>query len=207
MLFSAVPRAACGNRVAILDPHFDGLPHYFAPGMCAMEISAAPLVERIARRLGGDDFVLASADAGRAKWVERLARRLGVPAAFAHKRRLGPDRTEVLAILADVRSKHVVLYDDMIRSGTTMLGAARAYREAGASRISAITTHGVFPADSLARLQASGLFDHLVATDSHPRATALAGDFLTVESVTELLTAFLRKLARISHPAVVATGA
>lgn len=196
LLLSAVPRAACGNRVAILDPHFDGLPHYFAPGMCATEIRVAPLVEQVARRLGGDDFVLASADAGRAKWVQRVAGRLGVPAAFAHKRRLGPDRTEVVALLADVRSKHVVIYDDMIRSGTTMLGAARAYRDAGASRVSAITTHGVFPGDSFARLEASRLFDHMVATDSHPRATPFAGDFLTIESVAPLLGAFLASLDR-----------
>jgi ribose-phosphate pyrophosphokinase len=194
-LLSALPRAGRGNRVAILDPHSEGLPYYFAPGLAAAEISAEPLMAGVARRLGGAEFVLASTDAGRAKWVQRVARRLGVPAALAHKRRLGPDRTEVVALLADVKGRNVVIYDDMVRSGASMLGAARAYREAGAARISAITTHGVFPGDALARLQNSGLFDRVVATDSHPRAPALAGDFLTIESVAPLLTEFLRPAA------------
>lgn len=194
-LLSAIPRAARGCRVAILEPHSDGLPHYFAPGLGAAGIGVVPLVERICRRLGRGDFVLASTDAGRAKWVQGTARMMGVPAAFVHKRRLGPDRTEVVALLADVRGRHVIIYDDMIRSGASMLGAARAYHEAGASAISAIATHGVFPSDSLACLESSGLFDRLVSTDSHPRAAALAGGFLSVESVAPLLAEYLSAAA------------
>jgi ribose-phosphate pyrophosphokinase len=192
-LLSAIPRAAQGNRVGIVDPHSDGLPYYFDAGLGAAEIDVSPLVERIARRVAGTDFVLASTDAGRAKWVQRLARRMGVPGAFAHKRRLGPDRTEIVALVADVRGRHVVLYDDMIRSGASMLGAAKAYRDAGASAISAITTHGVLPGDSLQRLRASGLFDRLIATDSHPRAPALASgrEFLAIEPVAPLIADFL----------------
>jgi ribose-phosphate pyrophosphokinase len=198
-LLSAIPRAAMGNRVAILDPHSEGLPYYFASGLGATGISTAPLVEQTARRLGGNDFVLASTDAGRAKWVQRVARRMGVPAAFAHKRRLGPDRTEIVALLADVQGRHVIIYDDMIRSGASMLGAARAYHEAGASKVSAITTHGVFPAKSLDGLESSGLFDRLIATDSHPRAVALAGRFLSIESVAPLIAEFLAAGARPSN--------
>ena len=187
-LFSAIPRAARGNRVLVLDPHSDGLPHYFAPGLGATAIGIESLVERIARRVGNHGFVLASADAGRAKWVQRIARHMDVPAAFVHKRRLGPDRTEVVALVADVRGKTVVICDDMIRTGASMLGAAQAYRDAGAARVFAIATHGVLPGDALARLEFSGLIEQLFTTDSHPRATALAGRFLRIESVAALLT-------------------
>ncbi len=190
-LLSAIPRAAGGNRVAILEPHSEGIPYYFAPGLGATEIPTGGLVARVARRIAGDDFILASADAGRAKWVQGVARGLGVAAAFAHKRRLGPERTEIVALLADVRGRHVIIYDDMVRSGATLLGAARAYRDAGAARVSAIVTHGVFPGDSLARLEESRLLDRLVATDSHPRAGTLAGGFLAIESVAPLLAEFL----------------
>jgi ribose-phosphate pyrophosphokinase len=206
-LLSAIPRAAAGTRIAILDPHSDGLPYYFGPGLRATDISAAPLLMQVARRLGGTDFVLASTDAGRAKWVQRIARQLEVPAAFAHKRRLGPERTEIVALLADVRGRHVIIYDDMVRSGASMMGAARAYREAGASRISAITTHGVFPGRSLELLRDSGLFDRLVATDSHPHALALAGGLLTVESVAPLLAGFLTGCAPVAGAGSATVGA
>jgi len=85
----------------------------------------------------------------------------------------------------------VVIYDDMIRTGGSLLGAARAYRDAGATAIDAIATHGLFPGDSLDKLAASGLLGRIVVTDSHPRAVALAGGFLEVESTAGVLTEHL----------------
>jgi ribose-phosphate pyrophosphokinase len=191
LLFSAIPRAPRGVRVALLDPHAEALPYYFAPDLHATVIGVDAIVEPMARRLGGQDYVLASADAGRAKWVERMAARLGVPAGFVHKRRLAPDRTEVVALMADVKGRAVVLLDDMVRSGATLLSAARAYRAAGATRVSVFATHGVLPGDALERLVGSGLFDALVTTDSHPRARALAGPTLEVVSVAPWLASWL----------------
>jgi ribose-phosphate pyrophosphokinase len=85
----------------------------------------------------------------------------------------------------------VVIYDDMIRTGGSLIGAARAYRDAGATAIDAIATHGVFPGDALAKLRASGLFGRIVTTDSHPRAVGLAGDFLVVDSTADLFVQHL----------------
>ena len=93
---------------------------------------------------------------------------------------------------AQVAGKHVVIYDDMIRTGGSLLAAAEAYRDAGAARIDAIATHGVFPNDSLARLRASGLLGNIAVTDSHPRAVALQDDFLQVASTAHLLVEHLR---------------
>ena len=66
---------------------------------------------------------------GRAKWVESLANDLGKHAAFVFKRRLDGSRTEVTAVSAQVRDKDVIIYDDMIRTGGSLLHAARAYTE------------------------------------------------------------------------------
>jgi ribose-phosphate pyrophosphokinase len=151
-----------------------------------------PLITAAARRLGGSDFVLACTDAGRAQWVESLANDLNVDAAFVYKRR-HDDATTVTGISAHVAGKRVVIYDDMIRTGGSLLAAAGAYREAGAAAIDAIATHGLFPGDSLARLALSGLFGRIVVTDSHPRAVALGAQqsFLEVESTAPLLTEHL----------------
>ncbi|MCA9611736.1 MAG: ribose-phosphate pyrophosphokinase, partial [Myxococcales bacterium] len=143
-----------------------------------------------------DRVVLGATDAGRAKWVESLANDLGVDAAFVFKRRLSGDATEVTALAADVRNKTVVIYDDMIRTGGSLLGAAKAFKDAGATRIAAVTTHGVFPGESLAKIQKSGLLDAIACTDSHPSAVALAPkfpSFLRLESVVDVL-------ARSLHP-------
>jgi len=194
-LLSAIPPAARGNRVLLLDLHAAGITHYFEDGISPVHVSATPIVEAEARRLGGDDFVLGCTDAGRAKWVESLALGMGVTAAYVYKRRVDGRRTEVTGVSAHVRDKPVVIYDDMIRTGGSLLSAARAYQAAGATTIAAITTHGLFPGDALDRLRLSGLFSEIVSTDSHPRARSLQSEFLGVRSVAPLLAKELEALS------------
>ncbi len=191
-MLSSIPEASRGNRVFLLDLHVGTIAHYFEGAIRTVHVYGKSIVTAAARRLGGPDFVLACTDAGRAKWVESLANDLGVPAAFVYKRRLDGETTAVTGVSAEVRGKRVVIYDDMIRTGGSLVNAARAYRDAGAIAIDAIATHGLFPGDSLERLRATGLFGRLVVTDSHPRARALASDFLEVETVAPLFVEHLR---------------
>ena len=186
-LLSSLPAAGSGNRIVLLDLHTDGIQHYFHGDTRAVNVYGRPIVAEAARTLGGPDFVLACTDAGRAKWVESLANQLGVPASFVFKRRLSGRETAVSAVSAQVQGKRVVIYDDMIRTGGSLLGAARAYRDAGAASVAAVCTHGVLPGDSLERIRGSGLIEHVVCTDSHPRAMELRSDYLTVLSCAELL--------------------
>jgi ribose-phosphate pyrophosphokinase len=191
VLLSAIPQASYGNRILLLDLHAEGIPHYFEGGLTAFHVYAKPVLREIITRLGGTDFVLACTDAGRAKWVESLANDVGVTAAFVFKRRLSGSRTEVSALDAQVQGKRVVVYDDMIRTGGSLLGAARAYKQAGATSLAAVTTHGLFPGDSLKKIQDSGLFTSIVCTDSHPRALELAAQGLEVAPVGQLFLPFL----------------
>jgi ribose-phosphate pyrophosphokinase len=190
-LLSSIPMASRGTQVFLLDLHVASIAYYFEGGIRPIHIYGKSLVTAAARRLGGDSFVLACTDAGRAKWVESLSNDLGVPAAFVYKRRLDGEQTEVTGVSAQVGGKRVVIYDDMIRTGGSLINAAKAYRDAGATNIDAIATHGLFPGDSLAKLRATGLFGRIVVTDSHPRAVALADDFLEVDSTAGLLAEHL----------------
>ena len=191
-LFSSIPPAGLGNRVVLMDLHSEGIPHYFSGEVRPIHLSARSLVLEEIRRVGGDGFVLGATDAGRAKWVESLANDLGVEGAFIFKRRHDDGTTEAASMNADVGGRSVVIYDDMIRTGGSLIGAARAYLEAGATSVAAVATHGVFPNDALRRLDDSGLFTHIVCTDSHPRAWEL-GDRtqLDVVSIAGLVAAFL----------------
>ena len=193
-LLSAIPQARTGTRVMLLDLHAEGLPHYFEDTIHPFHVYAKSLMIDIIRDLGGRNYVLACTDAGRAKWVESLANDLGIDASFIFKRRVSDDTTEVLAVSAQVKNKKVVIYDDILRSGNSMINAAKAYMEAGALTVSAAVTHGVFTNDSLSRIKNSGLFERFACTDSHPRALQLKDDFLEVSSVAELLTDNLKSL-------------
>ncbi len=101
-LLSAVPAAAAGNRVLLLDLHSEGIPHYFEAGISPIHVYAKEIIQTVAKDLGGSDFVLACTDAGRAKWVESLANDMGVPAAFVLKRRVSGDAVELVAVSAQV---------------------------------------------------------------------------------------------------------
>ena len=191
-IFSSIPRAKLGNQVVLLDLHSEGIPHYFEGTIRPFHVYAKPIIQQLARELGGDQFVLGSTDAGRAKWVESLANDLHVPAAFVYKQRLGPEQTRVMAVSAQLSGETVVIYDDMIRTGSSLMNAARAYRDAGAGRIVAIATHAIFPGDALSRILASGLFSHVAATDSHPQARRLEDKGLIVRSVAPLFVPFAR---------------
>jgi len=198
-LLSSLPEAGEGNRIILLDLHSEGLPYYFDSHVRPIHLYAKDVIIQAARSVGMDEFVLASTDAGRAKWVESLANEMNVEAAFIYKRRLDGRRTQVAGINANVEGKRVVIYDDMIRTGGSLVQAGMAYRDAGASELFAIATHGLFPENSLQKIRESGVFRKIICTDSHPRACTLEDDFLEVKSISKLFSNYLRSVRRTSE--------
>ncbi|NSL89013.1 ribose-phosphate diphosphokinase [Chitinophaga solisilvae] len=188
VLFSSLPNTSRGNRIVMIDLHVDGITWYFENDIRPMHLYAKDFVKEAALELaGGEPFVLASTDAGRAKWVESLANDLHVPAAFVFKRRLSGEETAITAISADVKDKTVIIYDDMIRTGGSLIHAAEAYRDAGARHICVITTHGIFAGNGFNRIKNSGLISRVICTDTHPNALLIEDEMLQVKSVAQLI--------------------
>ncbi|UEG54175.1 ribose-phosphate diphosphokinase [Mucilaginibacter daejeonensis] len=190
-LLSSIPRSNRGNKVLLFDLHSEGIQYYFEHDLYPVHVYCKDLVIEAARQYGGTDLVMASTDAGRAKWVESLANDMGVSAAFILKRRLKGDHTEVSAINADVAGKTVVIYDDMIRSGGSIINAAKTYKEAGAGDIYVITTHGLFVNDGINKLRDSGLIKKLICTDSHVNTQHINDDFVEVRSIDKLIASVI----------------
>lgn len=188
VLFSSLPNTSRGNRIVMIDLHVDGITWYFENDVRPVHLYAKEFVMNTALELAaGKPFVLASTDAGRAKWVESLANDLHVPAAFAFKRRLSGDETAITAISADVKNKTVIIYDDMIRTGGSLIHAAQSYRDAGAGDIFVITTHGIFAGNGFEKIKSSGLIKKVVCTDTHPGAMTIKDPMLLVKSVDQLI--------------------
>ena len=191
MLLSSIPHAPFGNKIVLMDLHSEGIPHYFESGIRPVHLYCKPIIKEAAIEIYGHDFVLASTDAGRAKWVESLANDMGVEAAFVFKKRLSGDETEITGINADVQGKNVILYDDMIRTGGSILQAAKAYKAAGAARLSIITTHGLFNNHAFERLADSNLFNAIYSTDTHPNVLNINHKLLKVKTISQLLCSYL----------------
>ena len=158
-------------------------------------LSARSLIVQRLSAINGGDFILASTDAGRAKQVESLANELKVDAALIIKRRLSGSETEIVGVNAHVDGRVVVIYDDMVRTGGSLIQAAQAYLDAGAREIYAACTHGIFPKGSWDRIQNSKLFKKVIATDSHPMANTLAKHGLEVLHTAPIFSNALRMAA------------
>jgi ribose-phosphate pyrophosphokinase len=186
-LLSSIPAAAKSNRIVLMDLHSAGITYYFEGNIVPLQLYAKDVIMAACKRwAGGESFILASTDAGRAKWVESLANDMGVDAAFVFKRRIDGRKTEFQAMSAAVDGSQVIIYDDMIRTGGSLINAARAYREAGATSISAIATHGILPENALDRLLDSGLFERIAVTDTHPRTLQIDHPKVEVLSVGQI---------------------
>ncbi|MEZ0295290.1 MAG: ribose-phosphate diphosphokinase, partial [Candidatus Methylacidiphilales bacterium] len=163
-MLSSIPAPPFGQQVALVDLHSEGVPHYFEGDITPVHLYAKNVVKTAIQRVGGTNYVLASTDAGRAKWVQSLGDELGVDVSFIFKRRLDGEHTRISAVSAHVEGKHVVIYDDMIRTGGSLLSAARAYLDAGATSIACVATHGLLPGASLDKIRASGLLQSITVT-------------------------------------------
>jgi len=177
-LLSSVPAPEGGTRVFLFDLHTDGIEFYFDDRVLTRHVYGAPMItQKIREHMGATKFVLGACDAGRAKWVQSLARDLHVEPAFVYKQRDATSGgTSVTGINADVKGREVVIYDDMIRTGSSLVQAAKAYLAAGATKVHAIASHLVLPGDAAQRLLASGVFTTILGTDSHPGSQRLPGE-------------------------------
>lgn len=177
-LLSAVPACEAGTRVFLFDLHTDGIEFYFGDDHVTHHLYGAPIITQAVRSIMGDrPYILGATDAGRAKWVQSLAHALGVEPAFVYKSRdARSGNLTVTGINADVRGREVMIYDDMIRTGSSLLQAGRAYLTAGATAVRAIASHLVLPGDSIEAIRRAGVFASLHGTDSHPGSQRLAGE-------------------------------
>jgi ribose-phosphate pyrophosphokinase len=195
-MLSAIPRAPGGNWVVLMDLHSSGIVHYFEGDLVALELYAQPKTLSAIEELALPNLCLASTDMGRAKWVEAFANQFGAPVALIHKKRLSGSQTRVAAVVGDVAGKNVVLFDDMIRTGGSLIQAAHAYLSAGALSVSAVTTHLVLPPGAIDKLEASPL-TRIIGTDTHPNHQLVMNrEKFRVVSVADLFAEVIRKLVR-----------
>jgi len=83
------------------------------------------------------------------------------------KKRLGPDEVETSRLIGEVKDKTVILVDDAIHTGGTMINAAEEVLKRGAIEVYVGATHGVFALDSLEKLEKSAIKE-IVVTDTMP---------------------------------------
>jgi ribose-phosphate pyrophosphokinase len=114
-----------------------------------------------------EDAVVVAPDTGEVKVAKQLAGHLGLPWAIVNKMRDRPDRSEVTHVIGDVAGKRVIMIDDIIATGGTLVNAAARLVEDGATEVRAAATHGEFSGGAYRRIEDS-LIKEVVVTDTLP---------------------------------------
>jgi ribose-phosphate pyrophosphokinase len=112
--------------------------------------------------------VVVSPDLGNAKEAARFARLLGVPVAAGAKQRFSDDKVTISAVIGEVAGRDVIVLDDEIARGSTVLELLDKLREQGVRTIRVACTHGLFAAGALDRIGAQPDVLEIVCTNSVP---------------------------------------
>jgi ribose-phosphate pyrophosphokinase len=144
-------------------------------------------------RLDLGNFVVVSPDLGNAKNAAALARLLRLPVAAGAKERLSDERVTISSIIGDVTGRDVIVLDDEIARGTTILELLDRLRERDVRSVRIACTHGLFADDGLKRIAAQPLVREIVCTNTLP-AVVGAGAELRVISVAPALAEAIRRI-------------
>ena len=111
--------------------------------------------------------IIASPDIGGVARARSVAKALNLDIVIVDKRREKANESEVMNVIGDVAGKDVILVDDMIDTGGTIVKAAKVFKERGATSVIACCTHAVLSGKAYENLADSAL-DELVVTDTIP---------------------------------------
>jgi ribose-phosphate pyrophosphokinase len=146
------------------------------------------------RRYDLSNTVVVSPDLGNAKTAAAFARSLGRPVAAGAKERISDTQVRISAIIGDVQGCDVIVLDDEVASGGSILELLKHLRGSGARTVRIACTHGIFADGAVARLAAEADVAEIVCTNTLPNALLQPHQKLTVLSVAPALAEAMRRI-------------
>jgi ribose-phosphate pyrophosphokinase len=140
-----------------------------------------------------EDLVIVSPDVGGIKMARAYAKRFGADLAIVDKRRKSPESTEVMHILGDVKDKNVLLVDDIIATGSSLVNGAAALKKEGAKNIFAAISHGILSNHAVDKIRDSRI-DSLAITDSIPLPEEKKEEKIKVVSLDNLFADAIKRI-------------
>ena len=185
---------AGADRVLTLDLHAGQIQGFF--DIPTDNLFASPVMVRdIKQRFDLAKVIVVSPDVGGVVRARGLAKRINAPLAIVDKRRERPGESEVANVIGEVDGGICILVDDIVDSGGTLLNAADALLEKGASEVYAYISHGVLSGGAVARVNNSNLKE-LVITDSiQPTEAVTASRNIRVLPIATLIGEAINRIA------------
>jgi ribose-phosphate pyrophosphokinase len=158
--------AAGATRIMTMDLHADQIQGFFEIPVDHLYSSSLfiPDIEKL--RLS--DLTIASPDMGGSKRATAYAKQLSTEVVICYKQRKQANQIDKMTVIGDVSNRHVVLVDDMVDTGGTLVKAAEMLIDQGAKSVRAYCTHGVLSGQAIEKIENSKL-QELVITNTIPQ--------------------------------------
>ncbi len=141
-------------------------------GRRVVDVSVMPYLAKYALEAGliSEGAVVIGPDAEAEGWAKLAADAINAPGyASLTKRRISPTEVEVTTS-RPLNVKEVLLVDDIISTGGTIIEAVRLLRNLGAEKVVVACAHGLFVNDALTRIYKEGI-DAVISSDTVPNQT------------------------------------
>jgi ribose-phosphate pyrophosphokinase len=166
-------------------------------GFFSVPVDHLHALRELAGHFRGHDLsrtTVVSPDLGNAKEAAAFARLLGVQVAAGAKQRFPDDRVQISTVIGEIAGRDVIVLDDEIAKGSTVLELLDRLREMDARTIRIACTHGLFAAGALQRLSAEPDVLEIVCTNTVPVPNGDRGEKLHVLSIAPALAEAVRRI-------------
>ena len=182
---------AGADRVLAIDLHAAQIQGFF--DIKVDHLFAAPVFVDYFISKNLKNLVILSPDMGGIRRARAYANRLDASLAVIDKRRTGANKAEVLNVVGKVKGKQILIVDDMIDTGGTLIAAVRALIKKGVQEIYVSATHPILSGSAYEMIESSSLKE-LVVTDTIPLKQGKAKTKIRVLSVAPLLGEAIRRI-------------
>ncbi len=185
---------AGANRVLTVDLHAAQIQGFF--DIPVDHLLAAPVLNEYVRSLQmpSSEFVIVSPDEGRIKQALLHQKVLGGNLAIVDKRRSSATETQQANLIGcSLVGKIALLFDDMITTAGSMVGAANVAKHAGARDVYVLATHAVLAGQAIDRLRDAPI-RRIIVTDSIPVPPNKQLPNLKVLSIAPLLGEAIKRI-------------
>ena len=185
------------DRVLTLELHAGQIQGFFDIPVDNL-FTSSEFEKDIRETFNGDNLTFVSPDAGGIIRARGIAKRLDADLAIVDKRRERAGESEVMNIIGNVQGRRCIIVDDIVDSAGTLCNAAKALKDAGADKVSAHISHGVFSGEAVRRIENSVL-DLVTVTDSiQPSEMVVASENIRVISIAPLMAEAMRRISEES---------
>ncbi|MFH1313384.1 MAG: ribose-phosphate pyrophosphokinase [Candidatus Eisenbacteria bacterium] len=182
---------AGADRILTMDLHAGQIQGFF--DIPVDHLFASPVLIDYFKSLGAEDVTVVAPDIGSVRMARAFAKRLKAPFALIDKRRPKPNVSEVMNVIGDVEGRNVIIIDDLIDTGGTIVNTADALARKGAKDIYVGVTHGVLSGSALERIAESPVRE-MAITNTVPLDGRGPVDKIKVLSVAGLLGEAIRRI-------------